>query len=173
MLQLIVPGFENIFILQPKHPEQLWRIISSIFLHANIEHLFFNCIAIFFFAPILERAVGRKEFYKIFFIGGITGSILYLLFVFLGVSPPIPALGASGAIYAVLGALAFLYPNLQIYIYFFPTKIKYAVILWVILNMFYIVDWSSGIGGAAHLGGLVFGYWYVGKYVEREIYHSN
>lgn len=167
VLQLLIPGFTQLFILDPAHPEQIWRIATSIFLHANFEHLFFNALSLFFFAPVLERMLGRTEFYKIFFIGGIIGSLLYLALVMFGVSPPIPALGASGAIYAVLGAVAFFNPEGVIYVYFFPMKMKHAIILWVVLNLAYIADWSSGIGGAAHLGGLAFGYIYA-KYLQGQ-----
>ncbi len=165
VLQLSVPGFTELFILDPAHPEQAWRIITSIFLHADISHLFFNALSLFFFAPVLVSIAGKSEFYKTFLIGGIAGSVLYLALVFLGISPSVPALGASGAIYAVLGAVALFNPEGVVYIYLFPMKMKHAVVLWVVLNLAYIADWESGIGGAAHLGGMFFGYLYA-KYLR-------
>lgn len=165
ILQNIVRGFTSFFILDPTRPEEVWRLVTSIFLHGSFDHLFFNALSLFFFAPVLERMVGKIEFYKIFFIGGITGSLLYLALVFLG-SPPIPALGASGAIYAILGAVAFFNPDATIYVYFFPMKMKHAILFWIFLNLIYIVDWRSGIGGAAHLGGLFFG-WLYAKYLQN------
>lgn len=165
VLQLMIPGFTELFQLDPAHPEQLWRLVSSIFLHGGIEHIFFNALSLFFFAPALMRTVGRWEMYKIFFIGGIAGNLLYLTLAFIGLSPPIPALGASGAIYAVLGAVALFHPDSVVYMMFFPLKMKHALILWIILNLAYIADWSSGIGGAAHLGGLFFGLIYA-KYLQ-------
>lgn len=167
VLQLAIPGFTNAFILDPAHPEQIWRIVTSIFLHEGIEHIFFNAISLLFFAPVLERMVGRAELYKIFFLGGITGSLLYLMLVFAGISPPVPALGASGAIYAILGAVAFFQPEGVVYIYMFPMRMKHAVILWIALNLIYIADWTSGIGGAAHLGGLFFGLIYAKYLLDR------
>ncbi|MBU0586063.1 rhomboid family intramembrane serine protease [Candidatus Micrarchaeota archaeon] len=167
MLQLAIPGFTSLFILDPSKPLEIWRIVTSIFLHANISHLFFNSISIFFFAPVLERLLGKKELYKIFLLGGIVGSILYLLLVYIGISPSIPALGASGAVYAILGAVAFFNPEGVVYLYFFPMKLKHAVILWIIINLLYTFDWTSGIGGAAHLGGLAFG-WLYAKYLSHQ-----
>ncbi len=162
ILQLLIPGFTDLFILDPSHPEQVWRIVSSIFLHGGIEHLFFNALSLFFFAPVLERTVGKSEMYKIFFLGGIIGNLLYLGFAYVGIIPMIPALGASGAIYAIMGAVALFNPDATVYIYFFPMKMKHAVLLWVAINLFYItpLGTASGIGGAAHLGGLAFGYFY-------------
>lgn len=164
ILQLAIPGFTDIFILNPIHPEQIWRIFTSIFLHGSFEHLFFNLLTLFFFAPVLERTIGKLEFYKVFLLGGIIGSLLYLGLTFIG-TPQIPALGSSGAIYAILGAIAFFHPESIVFIYFFPMKMRYAIILWVIINLFYIVDWRSGIGGAAHLGGLFFG-WIYARYFQ-------
>ncbi len=160
ILQLVMPSSISLMILDPMHPEQLWRLITSMFLHADIEHLFFNAISLFFFAPAVERTIGRKEMYILFFLGGLAGNLLYLALVFAGISPPIPALGASGAIYAIMGAVALFHPDAIVYVYFFPLKMRNAVILWVAINLFYLMDWSSGIGGAAHLGGLAFGYLY-------------
>lgn len=164
LLQYAIPGFTELFYLDPTHPEQLWRIVTSIFLHASPEHIFFNALSLFFFAPILIRTVGQREFYKFFFIGGIIGNLLYLALALSGLSPPIAALGASGAIYAVLGAVALFHPEGIVYFYFFPMRLKYAVVFWVLLNLFYIspIGQASGIGGAAHLGGLAFGLWYAG-----------
>ncbi len=159
LLEYLVPGMKELFMLDPMHPEQVWRIFTSIFLHGGLEHFFFNALSLFFFAPMLERTVGKDEFYKIFFIGGIIGSILYLGLCLAGISPMVPALGASGAIFAVMGAVAFFHPESIVYLYFFPVKLKYAVVLWVAINLFYIspAGQASGIGGAAHLGGLFFG----------------
>lgn len=170
VLQLTMRGFTDLFILDPSHPEQIWRIVSSIFLHGGIEHLFFNALSLFFFAPVLERTIGRMEMYKIFFLGGIAGSLLYLALVYAGVSAPAPALGASGAIYAIMGAVALFHPESIVYIYMFPMRMKNAVVLWTIINLLYIADWTSGVGGAAHLGGLFFGYLYA-KYLQDRISH--
>lgn len=171
VLQLAVPGFTEAFWLDPSYPEQVWRIVTSIFLHANAEHIFFNALSLFFFAPVLERMLGKNELYKIFFIGGIAGNALYLALSLSGISPPIPALGASGAIYAILGAVAYFQPESVVYLYFFPLRMKYAVVLWVLLNLFYITPLgaASGIGGAAHLGGLFFGLLYA-KNLKDKMY---
>lgn len=173
VLQLAIPGFTEQFYLNPAHPEQLWRILSSIFLHGGIEHIFFNALSLFFFAPALERICGKKEMYKIFFLGGIIGNLFYLILAMLGITPLVPALGASGAIYAILGAVAFFQPESIVYIYFFPLRMKYAIVLWVLINLFYItpIGQLNGIGGAAHLGGLAFGYFYA-KHLKNKMFYE-
>ncbi|MFA5076938.1 MAG: rhomboid family intramembrane serine protease [Candidatus Micrarchaeia archaeon] len=160
--QLVIPGFTELFYLDPSKPLELWRLVTSIFMHGGIEHLFFNALSLFFFAPPLMRIAGKREMYKIFFLGGIVGNLLYLAFVFAGITSPAPALGASGAIFAILGAVALFEPDSFVYLYFFPMKMKYAVAFWVFINILYVTPagQASGIGGAAHLGGLFFGLLY-------------
>lgn len=167
ILQLLIPSFTETFFLDPNKPYEIWRLFTSIFLHGSATHLFFNLLTFFFFTPYLLKVVGSEEFIKIFFIGGIVGNILYLLLVYAGISPPVPALGASGAIYAILGATVLFFPNSIVYFYLLPLKITHAALLLIIINLIYIFDWSSGIGGAAHLGGLAFGYFYA-NYLKNE-----
>ncbi|MFN3910264.1 MAG: rhomboid family intramembrane serine protease [Candidatus Anstonellaceae archaeon] len=158
-LQVIIgKNFIEVFILNPAFL-QPWQIVSAIFLHGGIFHLMLNAYALYFFGQILEYKVGQKIFLLIFFLSGITGNLLYLSTFYLGIIPPIPALGASGAIYGIMGALAVLTPNLTLLIFgIIPMRIKEAAVLWFILEFLGSFDISSGIGSAAHLGGLVTGY---------------
>ncbi len=170
-LQWVVPGFTDMFVLDPKHPLQLWRLVTNIFLHGGVAHLFFNLFALVMFGPLLYNRVGRTEFYKIFFGGGIVASLTYLAFVYLGIIPPYPALGASGAIYAVLGALAVFLPNLVVFIGFFPMRMREAVIFWIATEFIFSFLSVDGIAHAAHLGGLLFGLWY-GKKLKEKMYYE-
>jgi len=166
--QMAVPWFTNAFIFDPSVAfSQPWRFITSIFLHGSAMHIFWNGYALFMFGSILERVVSKIQFLTLFFVSGIVGSLLYYLTIVFGLIPPIPALGASGAIYGILGALAILTPNLTLFFFFFPLRIKDAAILWVVLEFLGSFNASSGIASAAHLGGLVFGLLY-GKYMKDQ-----
>jgi membrane associated rhomboid family serine protease len=173
LLQLIIPVFTSIFIFDPYTAlTQPWRFVTSIFLHGGITHLFFNACALFMFGSLLETRISKKDYLILFFGAGIIGSIIYYLTT-IGPWPPIcsgghicSALGASGAIYGILGAAAILLPDFQIFFWFFPMKLRYAAILWFLMEFLGTFDQSSGIGSAAHLGGLVFGLayaWYLNK----------
>jgi membrane associated rhomboid family serine protease len=117
LLQLAAPPLTDALIFNPAtFPSQPWTAITSMFLHAGIAHLFLNGLALFMFGPLLESIVGGRRFLLLYFAAGIAGSLLYYLLVALGISPPIPALGASGAIFGVLGMLAVLRPNMVIYV---------------------------------------------------------
>ncbi len=170
--QLAIPGYTNILIFDPLSAlTEPWRFVTSIFLHSTTDmlHIFFNGYALFLFGTILESKITKKDFLTIFFIGGIVGSILYYLTIVVEFASPIPALGASGAIYAVLGATAVMLPEMRIYMWFFPMKMKYAVIFWVLMETFGTLSVASGIASAAHLGGLAFGLIYTKYFVKKEV----
>ncbi len=162
-----IPGFTEAFIFNPTVAlSQPWRFVTSIFLHADLTHIFFNMLALLMFGPILENRVGQNRFLMMFFAGGIIGSVLYYLTIVVGIAPAVPALGASGAIYAILGALAVLTPELVIYMWFVPMRMGMAVFVWVAIEFIGTFNMSSGIASAAHLGGLAFGFIYA-KLFER------
>lgn len=169
----LVPGFTEMFIFDPSVAlTQPWRFITSMFLHADFTHLLFNALALFMFGPILESRVGTNKFLMIFLAGGIVGSAIYYLTIIIGIAPPIPALGASGGIYALLGALAVLTPDLVIYMWFVPMRMRWAAMVWVIIEFLGTFNPYSGIASAAHLGGLVFGWIYAKMFEGAAVLHT-
>ena len=129
--------------------ERPWTIITSMFFHAGFGHLFGNMITLYFFGTFLARLVGERKFLIVYFGGGILGGILYLL-----LAPPLSvAVGASGAVYAIAGALVVMMPNLRVLLYFIV-----PMPLWVVILVFFVF-WSfiPGVAWQAHLGGLIFG----------------
>jgi len=107
-------------------------------------------ISLYFLGSFLIRAAGEKSFLAIFFLGGLAGNILYSL-----LGPRFtPGIGASGAIFAVGGALAIMAPKVPVYIFFIPVPMP----LWVAILIFFLLSFlSSGIAWQAHLGGLLLG----------------
>jgi len=130
--------------------EMPWTIISNMFVHGGIGHFIANMITLFFFGSNLLRLVGQRNFLIIYFLGGLVGSAFYLL---LG-HPYITAVGASGAVFAIGGALAILMPRLRVIIFPIPIPMP----LWVaVIGGFVILSFLPGIAWQAHLGGLVVG----------------
>lgn len=140
---------------------QPWGLVSHMFLHGDFMHIFFNMLVLFFFGPVLERTVGSKKFLLTFFGSGILAGLVQVVLF-----PGSPVIGASGAIFGVLGALTILMPNLIIYLYFIPMKLVYAVLLFAVFDLIFLPT-SDGIAHAAHLTGLlvgvIAGYWYKKK----------
>ncbi len=143
---------------------QPWTFITSIFLHADFEHLFFNMFALFIFGLYLESRVTEKQFLIIFFASGILGNFAYWLTAPLST---VPAIGASGAIYGIMGMLAILYPGLVVYFFgVAPMPMIFAAAVWFIME-FTGMFVPSNIAHEAHLAGLILGVLY-GLYIRRE-----
>ena len=160
VFQLLIPVFTNEFIFDPSLAiSQPWRFVTSIFLHdpTDFLHILLNSFALWMFGRVLETQVHARNYLLIFFGAGITGSIFYYSTYLIGMIPSIPALGASGAIYGIMGAVAMMLPDMRVYFFFFPLKMRDAAILWIVMEFLGTFDIASGVASAAHLGGLLFG----------------
>jgi len=177
ILQGLVPGFtESLYFVPSKILTEPWRMVTSIFLHGGFMHLLLNAWALFLFGTLVEKKAGEEEFFKIFIIAGIVGSLGYWLVYAVGIIPDVPALGASGAIFGIMGAAAVLFPDMVLYIWFFPMRMREAAILFAIIELYGTMTMtSSGIASAAHLGGLIFGFLYMKWRMQRmvEEYYSS
>jgi membrane associated rhomboid family serine protease len=129
-----------------------WTIFTDMFIHAGIWHLLGNMITLYFFGMFLSRLVGHGKFLLVYFVGGVVGNALYLL-----LAPSLSiAIGASGAIYAIAGALVVMMPTMRVAIWgILPLP------LWLVILLFFVL-WSlpnvvPGIAWQAHIGGLVTG----------------
>jgi membrane associated rhomboid family serine protease len=131
-----------------------WMFVTSIFLHAGIEHIAFNMIALFFFGVYLERLVGPRLFLVIFFAAGIIGNLGYML---TAADPTIPAIGASGAIFGLMGVLTVLMPRMLVYVYFIvPVPMVVFAAIYAIIDFVGLFT-PSDIANGAHIGGLIVG----------------
>jgi len=143
------------FIFIPMWALQMpWVFVTSIFFHADITHLLFNMFALYIFGRYLEMRIGSRDFLVLFLVSGVVGNLGYFLTVG---TKGAPALGASGAIYGVIGALAILAPLLRVLVYgFFPVPLIFAAVLWALIDLFGLLLPSS-IAHGAHLGGMLVG----------------
>ena len=150
-----------------------WMFVTSIFMHGNFEHIFFNMLMLFMFGVTLERMIGSKWFLVVFLMAGIVGNLGYLLFC-LATGETASALGASGAIYGVFACLAILAPQIRVYLFFFiPLKIIHALILYAAIDILFF-NTSDNVAHSAHLAGLIVGLafaLYIKKLIrERQAY---
>jgi hypothetical protein len=166
--------------------ERPWTVLTVMLLHANFFHLFANMVTFYFFGNPLERMVGGRELLKFYVAAGLFSSIGFVLFrnlvwVLTNHQPGTfgPAVGASGAVVGVFAAVAMLYPNAEVLLYFFiPMKIKTALQLFAGIEMFNMLAKVAGItlpfignfASSAHLAGLLIGVWY-GRRIRKK--HSN
>lgn len=137
-----------------------WELITYQFLHRGPMHLFSNMLGLYFLGPDVERGVGTNRFFSLYFLSGILGGLGWSL-----LAPPWHScVGASGAIFGVLGAYAALYPNRELILIIFPFKPIKAWVLVLFFGVYELMHTLGGPGGAvanaAHLGGGIAGYIY-------------
>jgi membrane associated rhomboid family serine protease len=127
-----------------------WTVFTSLFLHASFGHILGNMITLYFFGKNLQRLIGYKGFLFVYFIGGLLGSFMYVL-----LAPPLSiVIGASGAIFAIGGAITVLRPKLRVIIFPVPVPVP----LWAaVIGGFVILSFLPNVAWQAHLGGLAFG----------------
>jgi membrane associated rhomboid family serine protease len=100
--------------------QSLWTLITSMFLHAGFFHLFANMFSLFFIGSFLENLIGKKRFIWVYIISGIVGGIFFVFASLIFGNLSAPAVGASGAIFGLLGILAVLVPYSKIYLILGP-----------------------------------------------------
>jgi membrane associated rhomboid family serine protease len=159
---------------------EVWRFITFQFLHANLNHVVFNLLTLFFFGPVVEAYLGGKRFLAFYLLCGIAGAAMYLLLNGLAIGgqalfgpsfhppgllfndPTTPLVGASAGVFGVIMAGAFLNPNAVVYLFFFiPTRLHtlaYGLLGFAVLAV--IFNWANAGGEAAHIGGALAG-WYL------------
>ena len=129
---------------------QPWTIVTAMFAHDGIVHILFNMLALYFYGMYVIALVGEVRFFLVYFIGGVVGNALYLLISSHGAPP---AVGASGAIFALGGLLVVLVPRLKVMIFPIPIPVD----LWIAIIIIALISLSPGIAWEAHLGGLLTG----------------
>jgi len=127
---MVISGVEveNIFALQANafFSGAYWTLLSSMFSHIWLPHLFFNVISLFFIGNFLEKIIGRKKFFWFYIFSGLFAGLFYAVLSFyfgngeigarIFVSPENYAVGASGAIFGLAGLLAVLTPRMKVYL---------------------------------------------------------
>jgi membrane associated rhomboid family serine protease len=168
-----------------------WQMITHLFLHGDFGHIFGNMLALWMFGSILESLWGPKRFLLFYLLCGIGAAVIHLTIlsyelipltrqyhqIIASNIPPsedlsnfinfytkkinVATLGASGAVFGILIAFVYLFPNTYIYIYFlFPIKAKWVGILYFSYELFFAIKNSAGDNVArwAHVGGAVVGF---------------
>ncbi|MDH6310708.1 membrane associated rhomboid family serine protease [Dysgonomonas sp. PFB1-18] len=136
------------------------QIITYMFLHGSIGHVFFNMFAVYMFGRTLEMVWGSKKFFIYYIITGIGAGAAQLIVTYLTGSP-YPTVGASGAVFGILVAFGMLFPNVELMLIFppIPIKAKWFVIGYGALELFLGFADRAGdnVAHFAHLGGLFVG----------------
>ena len=143
----------------------IWQLVTYLFVHGDISHLFFNMLALVFFGTAVERAVGSKEFLLMYFVIGILSGLfsvgvyyaIGLQAIYAGVRPVMfytSLIGASGAIYGILFSYAVLFPRSRIFIWgLIPVPAPILVFVYALIEFGSQFIGSSNVAHMTHLAG--------------------
>ena len=148
--------------------ENYLSLVTSMFLHGGWMHLIGNMLFLWVFGDNIEHHLGKLWYIVFYFLGGLAATATHIAF---NMESPIPSIGASGAISAVLGAYLVLHPKSRIrvliFLGFFITTLRVNAFiflgLWIVMQVFSGVAsiantaQTSGVAYWAHIGGFVFG----------------
>ena len=140
----------------------IYTLLTSMFVHSDFFHILGNMFVFFFMGIAFEQRIGRKKFLAIYLITGVCGALTHS---FLNLESSVPLVGASGAIFGILGAFAYAYPRDEVMMpiplpimFIMRIKVIYATILFAILETLVVVfSVQDNTAHFAHLGGLVAG----------------
>jgi len=149
----------------------VWQLVTYQFIHQGFGHLLSNMLGLYFLGPETERALGTNRFFALYFLSGILGGLGWSL-----LSPYGSCVGASGAIFGVLGAYAALYPNRELILIFLPFVPIKAWLFVLLIGAYEFMHVLAGPGGhianAAHLGGGIVGYIFATVIGRPDILHK-
>jgi membrane associated rhomboid family serine protease len=149
--------------LSPFQSLQIWRVITYQFLHAGPGHVIFNMLMLYFFGPTLESLWSSKRFLKFYLICGAMGGFVYPI-LFYSPVPMAPSIlvGASGAIFGMIAAMAILFPRVKVYVFgVIPVPMAVLACIMVMVSAYTLLGGENVGGELAHLGGLAAGAVYV------------
>ena len=149
------------FLTTSQHIPRVWQFLTYAFIHFDVWHLLFNMIVLWFFGPALESDHWGTRYFWIFYLGTAIGAGVFHAVVSLavpGLREMGPVIGASGAITALMLAMAAYRPNVTVLLYFvIPIQLKYLVAIAIGFDILYLGS-GDNISRLTHLGGIVIGY---------------
>ena len=163
-LVLALPTQLEAVVLRPlvlAREGSVWQLVTYLFLHGGLLHLFFNMLMLFLFGAPVEREIGSSEFVTLYLTCGVLAGVLATILALLSAAP-VAILGASGAVYGILLAYAVLNPNQVVTFWFIPMRATTMVlILGGVALVFQVTGQRTHIAHLTHLGGLVAGFVYL------------
>ena len=147
---------------------QPFQLVTHMFMHADIGHLAFNMLSLFFLGPWVEQRIGGRKFLIFYFVSAFGAALLHLAVRYYMIQTTgdistidIPVLGASGAVYGVVIGFGYLFPEARLMLLIppIPVKAKYLAVGLVVMDLvFGFSGTSSGVAHFAHIGGAVSGF---------------
>jgi membrane associated rhomboid family serine protease len=148
-----------------------WQLLTHMFMHFDLTHIAFNMFALYSFGSALEYIWGAKKFLFFYISCGFGAGLLQNGVNYLNGDVVSLAVGASGAVYGLMTAFAFMYPESRLGLMLIPISVKAKYFVPIILSIDYLLGFygasifsrSTGVAHFAHLGGALIGFlmmWY-------------
>jgi membrane associated rhomboid family serine protease len=178
-LAIACEGQEGVLGEAADQPPTWLTLFTSMFMHGGLLHIVGNMLFLWIFGNNIEDSMGRLRYVGFYLLGGIAATVAQTL---IDTNATVPSIGASGAVAAVLGGYALLYPRARvvtlIFIIFFVTLVELPALLvlgaWFLLQLFYgtadlaqPVSAGGGVAYFAHIGGFVFGMALIKLFADR------
>ena len=154
---------------------KFWQLITSMFIHVDLLHIGFNLYILWMFGGHIESILGTRKFFIFYFLSGMLAGMCAYFISF----SPLPTIGASGAISAVIIAYIYFYPNRMLSFWFIPCKAQTVglilfcsqLILFLLQIQYPPSPGDGGISYISHLGGMCAGYLYLkfGRFIIPKI----
>lgn len=175
-LQNFNPGLTDFLALDYESVTsgQIWRLGTYMFAHStrSIFHILLNMWGLYIFGKPLENQIGGERFLKLYFVSGLIGGVIWLIFnsspmgVNIAGEPQYPSVvGASGSVFGTMMAAAMLAPNRRYMLLFppIPIRLKTLVTVFAVIEIYSTIGRAQGsaVAHLAHLGGLIGGYLFV------------
>lgn len=146
-----------------------WTLITYMFTHVALMHIFWNMITLFWFGEILSQYTSNKKIIPLYLLGGIAGALITIvlitlipgLHVYIGA----PLIGASAGVTAIIIAAATLVPEVRMNMLFIgPVKLLYVALFVIFIDVLSVASYDNVGGNLAHLGGALMGYIFIMQY---------
>jgi membrane associated rhomboid family serine protease len=176
-LQLWMPGLILVFALWPPGVLSLaagggfepWQLVTYAFLHGGLAHLFLNMFALWMFGRDVEQALGSRHYAILYFAAVLSAACVQLLVVSSS-GRFYPTVGASGGVFGVLLAFAYLFPRRTLVLLFPPIPMP----AWLFVTVYGLIELTNGVFGTqsgiahfAHLGGMLGAFVVLRHYIGR------
>lgn len=161
-------SFINTFALFPEtvmHEGMFWTPFTYMFLHGGWMHILFNMLGIYLLGPDLEQTFGHVKFLALYLLSGWLGAVAFIIISYLIQGQLTPCVGASGAIFGILGGIVALYPK-RVYVILplmIPVRASVLAILLLSIHLFFIMTpYGNHVAYEVHLGGGLAGFFLCG-----------
>jgi membrane associated rhomboid family serine protease len=137
-------------------PSRAYTILTSMYAHDGMVHLFMNLLGLILIGVVFEQKIGTRPYILLYILSGVFGSLAFAAFRWTG--PEVIAVGASGAIFGILGGFARLFPRERFMFFLFPVALPiWGIVAGYLVLQLLLVSPSSGVAVEAHIGGLIAG----------------